>query len=88
MTNLKAATLAQPLPGVRVREVLPGARAARAAVNHRRLAGTALAQSATYFTSKVRLYPFCRLQAAPGLHRTVVGSIYLRGGRATGEGPR
>lgn len=43
MTNLKAVTLAQPLTGVRVREVLPGPRAARAAVNDPRPAGAALA---------------------------------------------
>ena len=39
------------------------------------------------FHLKVPLCPVCCLQAALGLRRTVVGSIYLRGGRATGEGP-
>ena len=44
-------------------------------------------RSATCFTLRSRCAPFCRLQAALGRSRTVVGSIYLRGQRATGEGP-
>jgi hypothetical protein len=39
------------------------------------------------FHLKVPLCPVCCLQAALSLRRTVVGSIYLRGRRATGEGP-